>query len=124
MIKIRDINNFLHKYRNTDKRVIQLSKSEFIILSRYVNDLNEFDFIKTDDDFKFPKDIIPIAVDQGGNLICVSLGESLMSGIYFWDHEEYDDLENAFEFIVENFQLLGKMITDEKNQDLVKFLNS
>lgn len=35
--------------------------------------------------------IFPIAHDEGGNQICISIGENDYGYVYFWDHEEEDD---------------------------------
>ena len=45
------------------------------------------DYIKTYkiEKIRLPLDLIPIAHDSGGNLICIS---SQNGGIYFWDHEK------------------------------------
>ena len=45
------------------------------------------DYIKTYkiEKTRLPLDLIPIAHDSGGNLICIS---SKNGGIYFWDHEK------------------------------------
>jgi len=36
---------------------------------------------------RVPKDIIPVAFDPGGNLICLSVGSKNFGKVYFWDHE-------------------------------------
>lgn len=41
---------------------------------------------------RLPPGIIPIADDQGGNLICLGIQGKRRGKIYFWDHEdEFDD---------------------------------
>lgn len=44
---------------------------------------------------RIPHDLIPIAVDPGGNLICLSIMDINRGKIYFWDHEEEADDGNA-----------------------------
>jgi len=39
-----------------------------------------------------PKQLAAIADDAFGNLICISLSGDNKGGIYFWDHENYDDM--------------------------------
>lgn len=36
---------------------------------------------------RIPSDLIPIAVDPGGNLICLSIMGKDAGKVYFWDHE-------------------------------------
>ncbi|WP_081743142.1 SMI1/KNR4 family protein [Acetivibrio clariflavus] len=38
-----------------------------------------------------PKDVIPIARDPFGNLICISVSEDSYGKVLFWDHEKDDD---------------------------------
>ncbi len=41
---------------------------------------------------RLPRELIPIAEDPFGNLICLGLGGNRLGRIYFWDHEdELDD---------------------------------
>lgn len=35
--------------------------------------------------------VFPIAYDDGGNQICISIGDKDYGKIYFWDHEEESD---------------------------------
>jgi hypothetical protein len=37
---------------------------------------------------RIPYDLIPIAIDLGGNLICLSVIGERIGKVYFWDHEE------------------------------------
>ena len=39
------------------------------------------------DNNRLPKDIIPVAFDPGGNLICLSVGSKNFGQVFFWDHE-------------------------------------
>lgn len=36
---------------------------------------------------RLPRNLLPVAVDQAGNLICLSVAGSDTGGVYFWDHE-------------------------------------
>lgn len=40
---------------------------------------------------RIPSDLIPIAVDPGGNLVCLTVTGNNIGKIYFWDHEEEAD---------------------------------
>jgi len=56
------------------------------------------DYIKTYkiEKMRLPLELIPIAHDPGGNLICIS---SESGSIYFWDHEkEMPDYKKEWEF--------------------------
>jgi hypothetical protein len=47
---------------------------------------------------RLPTHILPIALDPGGNLICISCGAEDKGSIYFWDHENevnYDETTDA-----------------------------
>ncbi len=37
---------------------------------------------------RVPANLLPIARDPGGNLICLSIAGSDRGKVYFWDHEE------------------------------------
>lgn len=66
------------------------------------------DYIKTYkiENIRLPLDLIPIAHDSGGNLICIS---SKNEGIYFWDHEkEMSHYKKELEF--NNVYLISKSL--------------
>lgn len=37
---------------------------------------------------RVPRDLVPIATDEGGNLVCIAVKGPNVGKIYFWDHEE------------------------------------
>jgi hypothetical protein len=37
---------------------------------------------------RIPKNLLPIACDDGGNLICLSLGGADRGAVYYWDHDD------------------------------------
>jgi SMI1-KNR4 cell-wall len=37
---------------------------------------------------RIPADLLPVAHAEGGNLVCLSLGDRDPGAVYFWDHEE------------------------------------
>jgi len=37
---------------------------------------------------RIPGNLLPIAHDPGGNLICIAVSGSDLGAVYFWDHEE------------------------------------
>lgn len=56
---------------------------------------------------RLPDNLVPIAYDPGGNLICISTSGHDTGYIYFWDHEleEKEDLNRAVDLIAENLQV-------------------
>jgi cell wall assembly regulator SMI1 len=45
---------------------------------------------------RLPKELIPIAHDPGGNLICIAVSGEKKGSVFFWDHEkEADEHEPA-----------------------------
>lgn len=44
---------------------------------------------------RFPKGVIPIGEDPGGNYICINLNEESYGKIYFYDHEVENEDENG-----------------------------
>jgi len=50
---------------------------------------------------RLPENMLPIADAEGGNLICISVDEGDVGGIYFWDHEL--DGEKALERLAASF---------------------
>jgi hypothetical protein len=38
-------------------------------------------------DARLPETLVPIAIDPGGNLICISVSGPDEGAVYFWDHE-------------------------------------
>lgn len=56
----------------------------------YDNLINYIDIYKLDEQ-RIPTNLIPIAHDPGGNLICISCDGDDKGYIYFWDHEREVD---------------------------------
>jgi hypothetical protein len=46
-------------------------------------------------DDRVPKNLLPIASDWSGNLICLSINGDDFGKIYFWSHEEEGELESG-----------------------------
>ena len=36
---------------------------------------------------RIPSDLCPVALDPGGNLVCLSVSGERRGGVFFWDHE-------------------------------------
>lgn len=41
----------------------------------------------------FPKNLLPIADDPGGNQICISLADKTFGQVYFWAHDEGEPVD-------------------------------
>jgi cell wall assembly regulator SMI1 len=41
---------------------------------------------------RMPTELVPIADDPGGNVICIVVDGPKLGAVYFWDHEEEQDL--------------------------------
>jgi cell wall assembly regulator SMI1 len=68
---------------------------------------------------RIPSELLPIATDPGGNLICIQVSGSNIGRLYFWDHEQEpftnpDDystllmLANNFDEFIDSFTELPK----------------
>jgi len=44
------------------------------------------------DQQRLPPELVPIAHDPGGNLICISVSGSQKGAVFFWDHENECDI--------------------------------
>ena len=72
---------------------------------------------------RVPPDLLPIACDPGGNLICLAVAGTNRRRIYFWDHEEEADegepptYDNVY-FVAESFtDLLNNLTELPENAD-------
>ncbi|ABZ94661.1 Hypothetical protein LBF_2164 [Leptospira biflexa serovar Patoc strain 'Patoc 1 (Ames)'] len=124
MFKNLKVVNFLNIAKAFDKLIIKISNTEFIPLGGFFENLEETEKIMKITDGGFLQGIFPIAIDQGGNLICYSDGQTLSEGVYFWDHEQYDQRERAYEFIASDLQVLEKMLVDETDEEYTSFIES
>jgi cell wall assembly regulator SMI1 len=57
----------------------------------------------------FPKRLLPIADDPGGNMICISIGEKDYGYIYYWLHdssfgEDESDPESYIQYLCDSFE--------------------
>ncbi len=59
------------------------------------------------DEKRMPTQIIPIANDGLGNLICISCGESDFGKVYFWDHEREVDYASSDDNDYSNLYLIA-----------------
>lgn len=44
---------------------------------------------------RMPSDLIPIASDPGGNILCIAVSEDSNEKVFFWDHENEEVFENG-----------------------------
>ena len=80
------------------------------------------DYIETYkiDEKRLPNNLIPVAFDPGGNLICLSCFGSDAGSVYFWDHEnevdysETDDSDTTNLYLIANsFSVFLASLTEE-----------
>jgi hypothetical protein len=58
---------------------------------------------------RMPAELVPIASDPGGNLICLGVSGEVRGKVYFWDHElESDDEPPGWD----NFSLIAGSFTE------------
>ncbi len=61
---------------------------------------------------RLPFQILPIAHDPGGNLICISCGFQDEGYVYFWDHENEVDYSKANDLNYSNLYIIAKGFND------------
>jgi cell wall assembly regulator SMI1 len=65
---------------------------------------------------RIPSNLLPIATDPGGNLICLQVSGTSLGRIYFWDHEEepFTNPEdyNALLIVANNFDIFIESFTE------------
>ncbi len=64
------------------------------------------------DEKRLPKQIVPIAHDPGGNLICISCGKKDYGCIYFWDHENEVDYKISNDNDLSNLYFMAGSFND------------
>jgi cell wall assembly regulator SMI1 len=65
---------------------------------------------------RIPERFLPIAYDEGGNRICLSLYGDDRGYVYFWDHElEADETQGFTPETTNNLTLISKSFTDFLN---------
>lgn len=71
------------------------------------------DYIETFkvDEKRMPSNLLPIAFDPGGNLICISCSGLDLGRIYFWDHENEVDYSIADDEDYSNIYLVSNHLT-------------
>lgn len=73
----------------------------------YDNLRKEIEMVKIEEK-RMPRQMLPIAHDPGGNLICISCGNDDYGMIYFWNHEKEVDYEMANDSDYSNLYLIAK----------------
>lgn len=68
---------------------------------------------------RIPEELLPIATDSLGNIICIGIKEKHYGKIYFWDHENEAGARNPFDNTIkpwwENITLITNNFTDLLN---------
>lgn len=74
---------------------------------------------------RIPPNMLPIASDPGGNLVCLSLKGPDRGKVYFWDHEMEADTDQGevpdysnLTLIADSFDDFIKNLRDEESLDL------
>jgi cell wall assembly regulator SMI1 len=68
---------------------------------------------------RLPENLLPIACDPGGNLICLSLFGNDIGNIYFWDHDweaeedEEPNYDNVHPIALSFIEFIDTLILDE-----------
>ncbi len=66
---------------------------------------------------RLPDNLLPIANDPGGNLICLSLTGNDLGSIYFWDHDwegEEPSYENTFLIATSFTEFIDSLMLDDE----------
>jgi len=64
------------------------------------------------DEKRLPKQLLPIARDSGGNLICISTGSNDYGYIYFGDHESEADYNITDDTDYSNIYIIAKSLPE------------
>ena len=56
---------------------------------------------------RIPQNLVPIADDPFGNMICISVSGDDVGAVYFWDHEKDADCRVALPPTRDNFDLIA-----------------
>lgn len=71
------------------------------------DNLKKYIEIYKSDTKRMPTQLLPIAHDPGGNLICISAGKNDYGYIYFWDHEKEVDYKDSSDENYANLYLIA-----------------
>ncbi len=74
-------------------------------------------------DFRVSLDVLPIAADDGGNLVCIGIQGERHGKVYFWDHEQEGENNSAsasvdLQLVSENFKDFLKSLKNSYNPKL------
>lgn len=84
----------------------------YAINSKEIDDLEEIlDTFKIDEK-RMPEQILPIAEDPFGNVVCISTGKLDHGQIYFWDHEKEVDYSVSDDRDYSNLYLIAKSFNE------------
>jgi len=89
-----------------------------------IEEEDPYNLIDWAEDFqgRVPPGLLPIAVDPGGNLVCVSTSGGKSGTVYFWDHEEEagegetPGYDNVY-YVAENFEDFLNMLTSTADDE-------
>lgn len=64
------------------------------------------------DEKRMPDSLLPIAHDDGGNMVCIACHGVDFGKIYFWDHENEVDYSNSDDADYSNLYLIAPSFSD------------
>lgn len=118
-MKDQDFEKFLKSKK--EKYIIKKNKNAFIVIDEFFKDTDQIKEFLIDVEGYFPLGALPIAYDEGGNFIMYSNGDVIKKGVYHWDHEKYDEGENAYKLIANDLNTLESMLVDSEDEDFKTF---
>ena len=94
-------------------KITNSSVNKFLAIhdGKYSNLRSYINIYKTEHK-RLPANILPIANDPGGNLICMSCGEKDYGCIYFWDHENEVDYNKSGDGDYSNLFLIANSFNE------------
>lgn len=104
-----------------EKYIIKKNKDIFIVIDEFFKDIGQIKEFLNDVDGYFPLGALPIAYDEGGNFIMYSNGDVIKKGVYCWDHERYDEGENAYKLIADDLNDFESLLVDSDDADFKAF---
>lgn len=65
---------------------------------------------------RIPASFVPIASDGGGNIYCIDCGNYEFGRVFYWDHENESDEDDAGDESVQNTHLVAESFDDFMNR--------
>lgn len=113
---VPEVGGFL--YRSEEANRLGVVNRFLGIHSGKYNNLDNYLMLYKEREKRIPSNLIPIANDPGGNLICLSIDGSDLGKVYFWDHDL--EAENEAEVNYSNVYFIANSL-EEFLQNLRNF---